>query len=96
MTPDILNAEYLNDYKIRIFFDNGKSGIVDFNKYINKGGAFTKLKDIEFFKKFSIDPEVFVLKWGNYIDMAPEEIYSEATGEPLPQWMSDECERNTV
>jgi hypothetical protein len=92
MTPDITNAEYLNDYKIRIFFDNGKSGIINFNKYISRGGVFSKLRDIEYFKKFSVDPEVFVLKWGNEIDIAPEEIYSEATGEPLPSWMSDELE----
>jgi len=92
MTPDIKNAEYLEDYKIKIFFDNGKSGIVDFKKYIKCGGIFEKLNDIEFFKKFSIDPEVFVIKWGNEIDIAPEEIYSEATGEPLPSWMTYENE----
>jgi hypothetical protein len=59
MTPDITNAEYLEDYKIRLLFDNGISGIVDFKTYINRGGIFEKLKNIGFFMKFSIDPEVF-------------------------------------
>jgi hypothetical protein len=87
MIPDIKKAEYLEDYKIRFLFDNGKSGIVDFTKYIKRGGVFKKLENIEFFKNFSIDSEIFVIKWGDKIDIAPEEIYSEATGEPLPSWM---------
>jgi hypothetical protein len=89
MTPDLIKAEYLCDYKVQLSFDNGKTGVVDFNKYISKGGIFSELKEIEFFKKFIIDPEVFVLKWPNNVDIAPEEIYSEATGEPLPRWMTD-------
>jgi hypothetical protein len=96
MTPDIINAVYIDGYKIRISFDNGREGIVDFTKYITKGGVFSKLKDIELFKKFTIDPEVFVLTWPGRIDIAPEEIYSEATGESLPSWMSDQDEAKKV
>lgn len=96
MTPDLIKASYISDYKVLLTFDNGKSGVVDFSKYISKGGIFSELKEIEFFKKFIIDPEVFVLKWPNNIDIAPEEIYSEATGEPLPGWMSDSDEYENV
>lgn len=95
MTPDLIKAEYIDKYQIRLFFDNGRSGIVDFTKFINRGGIFSKLKDPDYFKNFSIDPELFILKWSNEIDIAPEVLYSEATGEPLPSWMvnSDEFKR---
>ncbi len=43
MYQDIINAKYLSDHKIKLFFENGKSGIVDFGKYIKKGGVFARL-----------------------------------------------------
>ena len=92
MTPDLKRAEYVGDYKIHLWFENGKDGAVDFAKYINRGGVFSSLKDITLFKAFYIDSEVCVLVWPNKIDIAPEELYSVATGEPLPQWMSQDAE----
>jgi hypothetical protein len=89
MTPDLKKAEYVKGYELRLIYDNGKSGIVDFTKFINRGGIFSRLKDLEYFKSFSIDPELFILKWSNDIDIAPEVLYSEATGEPLPSWMEN-------
>ncbi|NLW30267.1 MAG: DUF2442 domain-containing protein [Fibrobacter sp.] len=91
MTPDLQKAEYVKDHEIKLIYENGKSGIVDFVKFIDRGGIFSKLRDIDFFKKFSIDPELFILKWPD-IDIAPEVLYSETTGEPLPSWMNDSDE----
>lgn len=96
MTPDVTKAEYIADYKIKIYFENGKDGIVDFSYYINSGGIFTILKDMEYFKKFYVDPEIFILTWPNHIEIAPEEIYSVATGEPFPSWVNDESEYSKV
>jgi hypothetical protein len=33
-----------------------------------------------------------VITWGNEVDLAPEVLYAEATGEPLPAWMETEAE----
>ena len=44
----------------------------------------------EFFRKFSVNEELGVLTWENEVDIAPETLYAEATGEPLPQWMTNE------
>jgi hypothetical protein len=87
MSHDIVSAEYVEDYKIRVTFENGKSGIVDFLPYIKKGGVYRKLRDKGLFKRFQINAELGVLTWGNTIDIAPETLYCEATGEPLPLWM---------
>jgi hypothetical protein len=38
-----------------------KSCFVDFGPYTNKTGIFSKLKDLEYCKKFSIDPEIKTL-----------------------------------
>ncbi len=90
MIHDAVSATYIKDYKIEIEFDNGRKGIVDFSSYLNKGGVFEHFKDIDFFRNFEVNQETGVLTWQNEIDIAPETLYSAATGEPLPSWMDAE------
>jgi hypothetical protein len=87
MYYDAVSAEYLEDYKLKIWFADGKSGIVDFTNYIRKGGIFAKLADLENFKRFTVNQELGAITWDGEIDIAPETLYSEATQEPLPQWV---------
>jgi hypothetical protein len=87
MYYDAVSAEYLEDYKLKIWFADGKSGIVDFTPYIRKGGIFSKLAELENFKRFTVNHELGVITWYGEIDIAPETLYSEATQEPLPQWV---------
>jgi hypothetical protein len=87
MYYDAVSAEYLEDYKLKIWFANGKSGIVDFTNYIRKGGIFAKLARLENFKQFAVNQELGAITWDGEIDIAPETLYSEATQEPLPQWV---------
>jgi hypothetical protein len=86
-TMDLLSAEYCGGYKIKLVFEDKKSGIVDFSSYAERKGVFEKFKDINFFKNFVIDPEVKTLAWGKEIDIAPETLYSSATQSQLPAWM---------
>jgi len=87
MYYDAVSAEYLEDYKLKIWFADGKSGIVDFTTYIRKGGIFAKLARLENFKQFAVNQELGAITWDGEIDIAPETLYSEATQEPLPQWV---------
>ena len=87
MTKDVISAQYKGEYKIEVTFEDGATGIVDFSKYLLRGGVFERFKDIEFFKNFSINKELGVLTWNNEIDIAPETLYAEATNTPLPDWM---------
>lgn len=90
MFYDVVSAEYVGDYKLRLSFANGKTGIVDFADYIEKGGVFRKLADLENFKKYEINNELGVITWDNKIDIAPETLYCEATQEALPRWVEKE------
>jgi Protein of unknown function (DUF2442) len=92
MYVDIISARYVNDYKIELTFENGRSGIVDFMKFISKGGVFSRLSDLDLFKRFQVNKELGIITWEEEIDVAPEILYSEATGEPLPRWMHQESE----
>lgn len=45
MYYDLIKADYVKDFKIKLVFEDGTSGIVDLEKIIEKGGVFTELKD---------------------------------------------------
>ena len=87
MLKDVVSAKYKGEYKIELIFEDGVTGIMDFSKFISRGGVFEKFRDVEFFKNFSINNELGVLTWGDEIDIAPETLYAEATRSPLPNWM---------
>jgi hypothetical protein len=79
---DIVNAEHITDYKIKIEFEDGSRGEADLSEYPEENTVFKSFFDIEFFKKFKI--EYGTLVWGNgEIDIAPETLYTLATGKPI-------------
>ncbi len=87
MIHEVVSASYKGEYRIEVTFDDGKQGVVDFSKYLDKGGVFARFKDIRFFKNFKINEELGVLTWQDEIDIAPETLYAEATRTPLPDWI---------
>lgn len=83
----IVRYKYLQDYKLHLTFKNGKSGVVDFRGYIRDRGLFRKFKEIDYFRRVTLNEELGVLQWPGGLDIAPETLYYQATGEPLPEWM---------
>ena len=67
-----------------------KNTFVDFRKFIQRGGIFARLTEVELFRRFQVNRELGVITWDDEIDIAPEVLYSEATNEPLPHWMEEE------
>ena len=86
MIHDVVSAVYRGGYKIEITFDDGKKGVVDFGKYLRRGGVFERFKDPEFFRSFTVNQELGILTWQDEIDIAPETLYALATGTPLSDW----------
>ena len=70
MYHELIKIEYFGNFRLQLYFDNGEKGIVDFQEYINKGGVFSRLSDINFFKKAYIHKELGVLCWPGEIDIA--------------------------
>jgi len=87
MIRDLVAATYRGGYRIELEFDDGQRGIVDFTKYVERGGIFERLRNMEFFRGFSVNKELGTLTWADEIDIAPETLYAEATGVALPEWM---------
>lgn len=90
MYYDVLEARYIEGYKLELVFENGRKGIIDFREYGHKGGVFCRFLDIKYFNQFYVNKEIGTLCWPDGLDIAPETLYHEATGEPLPAWMRPE------
>ena len=62
----IEKAEYLNDYKIFLRFNDGKEVIVDFEQFITKSQHpdIKKYRELKLFKKFKL--EYGEIEWNNY------------------------------
>ena len=72
MFLEISKAEYLGDYRIRLWFNNGEVRIVDLANSLC-GEAFRPLHDLDYFKQFSI--RFNTIEWENGADFAPEYLY---------------------
>ena len=92
MFHDATKVKYLDGFRLEVEFDTGEKGIVDLSDLPKEGGVFSRFSDIEYFKQVYINKELGVLTWPGDIDLAPETIYSMATGKPLPEWMEVEDE----
>ena len=87
MYHDVVEMKCLDDFKLSLTFDDGKTGVLDCKPFIAKGGVFAKLMDPNVFRKASINRDLGIATWEDEVDIAPETVYSLATGSPLPDWM---------
>ena len=74
MDYDVLEAKYVRDYVIWLRFRDGTAGEVDLRDEL-WGEVFEPLKDVEYFKKFTVHPEFETLVWPNGADFAPEFLH---------------------
>ena len=87
MYHDVIKVKCLDDFRLELTFDDGKSGVLDCRPIIAKGGVFSRLRDPEVFRRAKVNEELGIVAWDDEVDIAPETAYSLATGAPLPDWM---------
>ncbi|NOQ30817.1 MAG: DUF2442 domain-containing protein [Helicobacteraceae bacterium] len=75
MYIEVVEAKFIKDKEIFIVFNDGNSGVVDFNIFIKKGGVFKGFSDQKLFEHFKIDTDFGTLVWSDTLDIAPETLY---------------------
>jgi hypothetical protein len=75
MPARIVAAKYVSGYTIRLRFDNGVEGDVNLSDELS-GEVFEPLKNVQFFRRFELHPELRTLVWPNGADFAPEFLRS--------------------
>lgn len=66
-------ARYVSGYTLEVSFSDGIKAEIDFSDWIDKFPFFAPLKDIEYFKNFSLDG--WTVGWENGADIAPETLH---------------------
>ncbi len=74
---DITGVEVVGEYRLRLTFEDGTVGDVDFAGR-EWGGVFEPLRDPTHFARVVVDPEAGTITWPGGLDMAPEPLYAEA------------------
>lgn len=74
MILNIIKAQHIENFKVKILFNDGLEKIVDLQDYINskKHPFFKPLQQVEEFKKFQVHN---TLVWNSGADIAPEYLY---------------------
>ena len=74
MIPRVIDAKYIKDYTLYLSFSDGSDGEVDLEQEL-EGEIFEPLRDISYFKNFTVNHELHTVVWPNGADIAPEFLY---------------------
>jgi hypothetical protein len=75
MIFDVIDAKHIDDYNLKITFENGRKGIVDFSEFAKNGGVFNRFKKKNYFLKFFVNKDLGTICWPGGVDIAPETLY---------------------
>ena len=70
----INQVQYLGDYRLKLWFDNGKIKEINLEDELY-GNIFAPLKDFQFFQKVYVNEETQTIEWPNGADFAPEFLF---------------------
>jgi hypothetical protein len=80
MMPRVVKVDPLPKYRLHIEFDDGVAGTIDPSGELT-GEVFEPLRDEAVFRQVTVD-EFGEVCWPNGLDLAPDAMHSELTGEP--------------
>jgi hypothetical protein len=74
----IIGFEVLDNYRIRLCFDDGVEGTVELSHLVGQG-VFAAWRDYGFFRKAFLTDQG-ALTWPGELDLCPDALYLEITG----------------
>lgn len=80
--PVVVGVAVIRDHVLRLLFDDGTVGDVDFSSE-EWTGALAALGDAKYFGRVRVDAEAGTVTWPNGEDLAPEPLYEQARAHPL-------------
>ncbi len=70
----VKDATYISEYKLLLTFEDGVVKLIDMGPYLD-GEIFEPLKDIDYFKTVSVNPDIDTIVWDNDADVSPDFLY---------------------
>lgn len=77
MDYHVLEARYIAGHTIWLRFRDGTTGEVDLTPAL-QGPVFAPVKELAYFRQFTIHAEFHTLVWPNGADIAPEYLHQQA------------------
>ena len=74
MIPRVVEASYVKDYILHLRFSDGTEGEVNLEQEL-EGEIFRPLKELTYFQKFTVNPDLHTVTWPNGADFAPEFLH---------------------
>jgi hypothetical protein len=75
----IISAEPLPQYRLKITFNDGLSGIFPVEPE-RHGGVFLKLLDASVFNSVMVNPDFGCVEWPGGVDLCPDTMHQAMTG----------------
>lgn len=85
MLVDIVEVKPLDGKKLFLKFEDGKEGSVDLNELTDFTGVFEPLKDDDYFRRVTVNPELGTICWPNDADLCADVLYSKVTGQSIEE-----------
>ncbi len=85
--PQLITAEALSNFRVRLSYDDGITGEVDLSPLVGRG-VFAAWNDVASFNQVRIG-EFGELVWDNNIELCPDSLYLQVTGKSLEEIFPD-------
>lgn len=85
MNPRVKDVQPTSDYRLRITFTNGETGVYDCRPLLDFG-VFAELKDETYFRKARAEGGTVV--WPHEQDICPDTLYLDSKRAPMPSLRS--------
>ena len=79
MLQDIVEAVPLENYRVKLRFEDGVEGVVDVSQCIPFTGVFAPLRDLSHFAAVAVHPELGTVCWPCGADLDPDVLYGLVT-----------------
>ncbi len=86
---DVTSVEYVGGHRLRIRFDDGVEGDLDFAKFLRYVGLFAELRDPTYFAKAFVHPESGAVTWPNGMDYDTLVLYSKVTNRSIQSLLAE-------
>jgi hypothetical protein len=83
MLKDVVSAEPLEGYNVRLRFEDGVEGVLDLAPHLSFRGVFAPLRDLSYFRQLRVDPGLGTVVWPNGADLDPDVLYAHLTRQPI-------------
>jgi hypothetical protein len=70
----VKHAEHAGDHRLFLTFETGETRLVNLAPHLD-GEVFEPLKNVDYFRRFRVDPDLDTVVWPNDADFSPDFLF---------------------